>query len=125
MPEGTKSLAIVMYHYPKADDLSNVNSYLLLWGIDPSVNEISYGEADNGEWFMGANKDGNVISYTSPCSPSAGTHEYTITIFALINEAVGLPDSSSLDVDFDKFMTAIEKTEILGKAELIFKDIRE
>jgi phosphatidylethanolamine-binding protein (PEBP) family uncharacterized protein len=121
IPEGTKSLAVVMYHYPNPEDKSHSNSYLLLWGIDPSVNEIPYGEAADGEWFMGRNKDGNAVSYTSPCSPSPGSHEYVITLFALSDYPEDLPEMSTIDVDFYTFMDAIENCEIIGKAELAFK----
>jgi phosphatidylethanolamine-binding protein (PEBP) family uncharacterized protein len=123
IPEGTKSLAIVMYHYPNPNDKTIRNSYLLLWDIDPSVSEIAYGEADRGDWYMGQNKDGDAISYTSPCSKGPGTHEYTISIFALDGYPETLPEESSLDVDFDSFMTAIENVGILGRADLTFKVI--
>ena len=33
VPSGTGSLAIVMFHYPNSDDLSDINSYLHLWNI--------------------------------------------------------------------------------------------
>ncbi len=123
VPSGTTSLAIVMYHYPKTDDKTSVNSYLLLWNIDPTITDIGHGEADDGDWQMGSNKDGNKISYTSPNSPSAGQHTYIISIFALKNALDTLPVESSLEVDFDTFMTAIENNEIIGKADLIFKDV--
>lgn len=125
IPEDTESLAIIMYHYPHAEDHSNINSYLLLWNIDPSINEISYGEADKGEWFMGSNKDGNAISYTSPNSPSAGVHEYTIAIFSLAEKIKGLPEYSTLEVGLNEFMTALEDTAIISKAELNFKDVNK
>lgn len=120
IPEGTNSLAVVMYHYPHPEDKSHANSYLLLWGIDPSVREIPYGEALSSDWFMGRNKDGNAISYTSPCSPSAGGHEYVIALFALSDYPEDLPEMSTIDVDFYTFMDAIENCEIIGKAELAF-----
>jgi phosphatidylethanolamine-binding protein (PEBP) family uncharacterized protein len=123
VPEGTTSLAIIMYHYPRVGDKTIVNSYLLLWDIKPSVTEIKHGDADNGPWFMGANKDGKVISYTSPNSPSAGEHIYHISIFALTQPLTTLPKKSSLAVDFDVFMNAIESNKIIGKADLTFKDI--
>ncbi|MBF9019023.1 MULTISPECIES: YbhB/YbcL family Raf kinase inhibitor-like protein [unclassified Oceanispirochaeta] len=123
VPEGTTSLAVIMYHYPRVDDKSSVNTYLLLWNIKPSVTEIKHGEADDGEWCMGSNKDGNTISYTSPNSPSAGEHVYQISIFALSQPLKNLPEESSLEVDFDLFMSAIESNEVVGKADLIFKDI--
>lgn len=125
IPEKTKSLAIVMYHYPNPNDKTNRNSYLLLWGIDPAVREIAYGEADHGEWYMGPNKDGNAISYTSPCSQGPGVHEYVISIFALAEFPKVLPEKSSLDLNFDLFMTAIEDVEILGRADIVFKDIKK
>jgi phosphatidylethanolamine-binding protein (PEBP) family uncharacterized protein len=123
IPEGTKSLAIVMYHYPNPNDKTNRNSYLLLWGIDPTVSEITYGEADKGSWYMGQNKDANAISYTSPCSKGPGTHEYILSIFALAAYPELLPEENSLDVNFDLFMTAIENAKILGRADLVFKAI--
>jgi len=73
IPTGTGALAVIMHHFPNPDDTSQANSYLLLWDIAPSVTAIPYGEADDGPWYMGANKDGTAISYTSPCSPSSGS----------------------------------------------------
>jgi phosphatidylethanolamine-binding protein (PEBP) family uncharacterized protein len=125
VPEGAESLAIVMYHYPNREDHLYVNSYLLLWGIDPSVKEIPYGQADKGSWFMGSNKDGNAISYTSPNSHGPGVHEYTIALFALAETPGDLPLESSVNVNFSTFMTAIEKSTIIGKTELNFTDKKE
>ena len=98
VPDGTKSLAIVMYHYPKKDDKTEINSYLLLWDIDPNIREIHYKMALNGDWYMGANKDGTAISYTSPCSHGKGKHEYTIALYALAETPTTLPKMNALDV---------------------------
>ena len=49
VPYGTESLAVVMYHYPKKDDKTEINSYLLLWDIDPKTTEIPYKMAPNGD----------------------------------------------------------------------------
>ena len=114
-----------MYHYPNPNDSTSVNSYLLLWGIDPSVTEIAYGEADDGTWYMGANKDGNVVSYTSPCSPSPGTHEYIIKIYALSETHSSLPTVSTIDVDYSVLKAAIESVTTIDTAELIFDDVTE
>ena len=65
VPDDTKSLAVVMYHYPKKDNKTEINSYLLLWDIDPEITEIPYKMASKGNWYMGANKDGTSISYIS------------------------------------------------------------
>lgn len=124
-PHGTGSLAILMYHYPNPEDKGSVNSYLLLWNISPDHFEIPYGAADDGPWYIGQNKDGTALSYTSPCSPSAGVHEYVISLFALKNSPKNLPDESSMEVDFDTFMTALEETEILGRTDLVFLDVND
>jgi phosphatidylethanolamine-binding protein (PEBP) family uncharacterized protein len=120
VPADAKSLAVVMYHYPFPDDKTKVNSYLLLWGIDPSVTRIPYGEADDGPWYMGANKDGTVVSYTSPNSPNAGAHEYTITIYALSEMPAVLPRESTAAVNYKTLMDAINSVTIIGSASLTF-----
>jgi phosphatidylethanolamine-binding protein (PEBP) family uncharacterized protein len=120
VPAGATSLAVVMYHYPDPNDLTKMNSYLLLWGIDRSVAGIPFGEADDGPWFMGANKDGVAISYTSPCSKGAGVHEYHITIYALSETPPSLPKQSSLAVNYAVFMQAIKSVKIVGSATLDF-----
>jgi hypothetical protein len=114
VPEGAGALAITMHHFP--------NSYLLLWGIDPSVSEID-GAADEGTWFMGSDKDGTVTSYTSPCSQSTGTHQYTITIYALAEKPASLPQESSLDVSFNVLLAALESVAELGRTTLTFNDV--
>lgn len=123
VPEGTASLAVMMYHFPNPDDQTMANSYILLWDIDPSVTAIPYGTADDGPWYMGANKDGVAISYTSPCSPSAGTHEYTITVYALSETPVSLPTESTVAVDYDILKAAIESVTLVGSASLTFNDV--
>jgi phosphatidylethanolamine-binding protein (PEBP) family uncharacterized protein len=123
VPAGTRSLAVIMYHCPDPNDLSNVNSYLLLWGIDPSVTEIPYGKADDGPWFMGSNKDGTAISYTSPCSKGAGTHEYTITIYALSQTPPALPQKSTVEVTYHVLKEAIDSVTLVGSASLTFTNV--
>ena len=126
VPDGTSSLAVVMYHYPNPDRTDEVpNTYLFLWNIDASVTEIPYGEADQGPWYMGPNKDGTAISYTSPCSPIAGTHEYTIRLYALSETPATLPTQSTLDMDYQTLLDAVATVTVLGRAELTFNDVTE
>ncbi|MBP1840007.1 YbhB/YbcL family Raf kinase inhibitor-like protein [Formosa algae] len=124
VPEGTGSLAIVMYHYPKKEHQSEINSYLLLWGIEPTVSEIPYKMANSSKWFMGSNKDGTAVSYTSPCSHGPGKHEYIIKVFALSEMPESLPKSNSLAVDLNTFMSAISKDNIIDITSLIFTDTK-
>ncbi|MCP3930278.1 MAG: hypothetical protein GY705_14385 [Bacteroidetes bacterium] len=123
VPADANSLSIIMKHYPDPDDLTNVSSYLLLWDIDPSVTEIPYGTADDGPWYMGSNKDGAAISYTSPCSPSSGSHEYIITLYALSETPSVLPDSSSIAVDYDVLIDAISTVTVIEEVSLTFNDV--
>lgn len=122
VPLGTKSLAIIMYHYPRKENRSEVNSYLLLWNIDPNVTEIPYKMASQGGWYMGANKDGTAVSYTSPCSHGKGKHEYIIALYALSETPASLPKSNSLDVDYSVFMNAISRVNIIDRTTLTFID---
>lgn len=120
VPAGTKSLAVIMHHYPDPHDKTRVSAYLLIWGIDPGVTEIPHGAADDGPWFMGANKDGAAISYTSPCSKGAGTHEYTITVYALSETPPSLPQESSLSVTYEVLTKALETVTMIDTASLVF-----
>lgn len=125
VPSTAGSLAIIMHHFPNAADTTNANQYLLLWGIDPSVTEIPYGGADDGSWYMGSNKDGTAISYTSPCSPSAATHEYTITVYALSETPSSLPTTNSIDVTYSVLLDAIATVTTIETAALTFNDVTE
>ena len=94
------------------------NSYLTLWGIGPDVTEIAYGAADDGDWFMGPNKDGAGISYTSPCNPSGNFSTYYMTIYALSETPSSLPTENSLTVDYDTLMEAIQTVTLLDSVEM-------
>jgi len=126
VPTAAESLAIVMIHYPNSEDLDNPNCYLVLWGIDPDdVSSIAHGEADDGDFYMGSDKDGVAISYTSPCSPSSGSHEYTLMIYALSETPSSLPTASSLDVTYDVLMDAIDTVTIVATASITFDSVTE
>ncbi len=123
VPSTAESLAIIMHHYPNSDDTSQVNSYLLLWDIAPTVTGIGHGDADDGPWYMGANKDGATVSYSSPCSPSYGTHEYTITLYALSETPENLPDESDVNVTYSVLKDAIDTVTTIDTATLTFNDV--
>ncbi len=122
-PATANAFAITMIHYPNPNDLTNISSYLELWGIDKSVTSIAYGKADEGPWFMGPNKDLNTISYTSPCSAGAGTHQYTITIYALSATHASLPKQNSMNVTYSTLVNALSTVTIIDKATLVFNAV--
>ena len=122
-PAGTNAFAITMVHYPDPANLAVFNSYLELWGIDKAVTSIAYGKAGDGPWFMGPNKDLKAISYSSPCSAGAGTHQYTITLYALSATPASLPTQSSLSVTCPVLTSAIATVTVVGKATLVFNSV--
>ena len=122
-PAAATAFAVTMIHYPDPTNLANYNSYLELWGIDKTVTSIAYGKAGDGPWFMGPNKDLKSISYSSPCSAGAGTHQYTVTIYALSATPASLPTQSSLSVTYPVLTSALATVTVLGKATLVFNSV--
>lgn len=121
IPEGTAALAVTMHHYPMGST-DNPSSYFSLWNIDPSVTAIAHGAAADGPWYMGANKDGTGIGYTSPCSPSGAGHVYTITVYALSETPASLPTESSLDVGYSELVAAFKTVTVIATSTLVFSD---
>lgn len=115
VPDGTGSIAISIHGFPNANE---TNSYLTLWDINPSVTEILYGEANNGEWFMGPNKDGGKISYSSPCSPSGGTSTYYMTIYSLSETPSSLPKENSLTINYNTLVDSLSEVTIIDQVVL-------
>lgn len=122
-PAATVAYAMTMISYPNPSDLTVFNSYLELWGIDKSVSSIAYGKADDGPWFLGPNKDLRDISYSSPCSAGSGTHQYTVTIYALSATPSSLPTQSSMSVTNQVLTSAISTVTVLDKATLVFNSV--
>ena len=122
-PAAANAFAITMVHYPNPANMAVFNSYLELWGIDKSVSSMAYGQAGNGPWFMGPNKDLRAISYSSPCSAGAGTHQYTVTIYALSATPASLPTQSSLSVTHQVLTAALSTVTIVGQATLVFNSV--
>ena len=122
IPEGTGSIAISIHGFPNANE---TNSYLTLWNISPSVNEIQYGGANSGEWFMGPNKDGGKISYSSPCSPSGGTSTYYLTIYALSETPPSLPEGDSLTVNYSVLLESLSEVTIIDQVVLEYLSVTD
>ena len=72
---------------------------------------------------MGSDKDGRTVSYTSPCSQSAGAHEYTITIYALSQTPASLPKANSIEVTRDVLLEAIATVTVVDQGSLAFSDV--
>lgn len=122
-PAAANAFAITMVHYPDPANPAVFNSYLELWGIAKTVTGIAYGQAGNGPWFMGPNKDLRSISYSSPCSAGSGTHQYTVTIYALSATPASLPTQSSLSVTNQVLTNALSTVTVIDKATLVFNSV--
>ncbi len=128
VPSGTTKFAIHIVHYPNTNDvgdLSKANSYIALWDIDASVTSIAAGQVTNDDWYIGSNKDGDAIGYTSPCSPDAGTHEYIVTIYALSETPSSLPTENSLTINAETLYDSFSSVTILGSSEFIYDSVTE
>ena len=118
VPAGTDKLAISIHGYPNP---SEINSYLTLWDIDASVTEIAYGGANDGDWFIGPNKDGAGLSYTSPCSPNGQTSTYYMTIYALSEtppSLLSLSTAEQLEIDYSTLIGYFDEVTIIDQVEL-------
>lgn len=122
LPDGTKSLALIMHHYPRGtvEGRDAPSQYWLLWNIPADTQAIPKGNpASIGD--EGSDKDGNFTGYTPPCSPGAAVHEYTITLYALDAAPDTLPDHDSIAVDWAAMITAIEGT-VIDQSSLTFRN---
>lgn len=119
-PEGTKSFAVVMHHYPsgKVEGVDTPSHYWLVWNIPASTNSFPRGNlASIGN--EGGDKDKRYIGYTPPCSPGNVSHEYTITVYALDTDTISLGDEDDIDVDWIALTGAIE-ANVLASSSIDF-----
>tara|TARA_R110001583_G_scaffold6774_10_gene34066 strand:- start:300 stop:857 length:558 start_codon:yes stop_codon:yes gene_type:complete len=109
IPEGTKSLALIMHHYPrgKSEGTDAPSQYWLLWNIPVKTTGIERGNPLS-IGTEGSDKDGRHTGYTPPCSPSGQQHEYTITVYALNAELDSLPTNDDLSVDWSTMTNAMQ-----------------
>lgn len=122
VPAGTKSLSVIMYHYPRGAVAGRdaPSQYWLLWNIPPDVrtidraNPLSIGDE-------GADKDERYTGYTPPCSPAGSVHEYTIAIYALDAALSDLPKTDAISVDWTT-LTNEMAGHVIDSAQFSFKN---
>lgn len=121
-PAGTKSFAVIMHHYPRGrvEGVDNPSHYWLVWNIPADTTALSRGNVES-IGTEGADKDRRYIGYTPPCSPGNVTHSYTITVYALDSETIGLGDQDDIDVDWATLTGAIEG-RVIASSSLTFNN---
>lgn len=112
VPEGTKSLAIIM---DDPDAPGGVFTHWLMWNIPPSTKLI-----EENDWVEGAEQgmnDGGDLGYMGPCPPE-GVHHYHFKLYALKDRLslVGEVTKEQLEREIEKNL--IEKTELTGLYKL-------
>lgn len=131
VPEGTHSLALIMYHYPKgtAEDANPPSQYWLLWNIPVDAQSLPEGNpASLGD--EGSDKDAHGTGYTPPCSPrpwwtyfsskpQQPEHKYVIKLFALDEPLTDLPDHDDKTVDWATMTKAMDN-KIIASSEISF-----
>lgn len=93
IPEGTKSLSLIM-HDPDAIPVAGIDFvHWLVWNIPTTTVGITENSSPNGA-IIGANSRGD-IKYTGPCPPpGTGVHHYFFELYAL-DTLLDLPTDAS------------------------------
>ncbi|MFM1804282.1 MAG: hypothetical protein RL136_1161 [Planctomycetota bacterium] len=111
LPNGTKSIAIVMHHIPPGDEDTHV--YMVVYGLPATATGLREGARDIGKW--GVNSVDRRASYAPPCSQGRGEKVYTATVYALSAEPK--PERTREGVTRAELLKAIERTT-LGTASV-------
>jgi Raf kinase inhibitor-like YbhB/YbcL family protein len=115
-PNGTQAYAIVMQHYPKGTypGVNAPSHYWLVWNIPADATGVARGNPTS-LGFEGSDKDRRATGYTPPCSPAgAGTHEYTIWVYALDAPLKDLPEQDDIGTGWTEVMAALNGHVLAG-----------
>ena len=122
-PQGVKSYALGMYHYPNPrdeGDFSKAHVYWSQFDIPASIRVLPQGQTSIGEF--GPNTVNGELAYSAPCSKDATSQLYTITLFAL-SIAPGELGIKGGDADLETLYQSISPY-ILADASLTLQRVR-
>ena len=95
-PEGTKSLALLMFD-PEGRPPRGV-SHFVAYGIPPSVTSFAQGEMSKpSDKFVGGEGTAKQATYVGPCTPAGAPHHYTFTLIATDLEPTALKPGLTRD----------------------------
>ena len=115
-PAGTQAYAIVMQHYPRGTypGVNEPSHYWLVWNIPADADGVARGNPES-LGVEGSDKDIRATGYTPPCSPAgAGTHEYTIWVYALDAPLADLPEQDDIGIGWTEVMAALKDHVLAG-----------
>jgi len=117
-PPDTQAYAIVMQHYPNGTypGVNEPSHYWLVWNIPADADGVARGNPES-LGVEGSDKDVRATGYTSPCSPAgAGSHEYTIWVYALDAPLADLPEQDDIGIGWTDVMVALKGHVLEGDA---------
>jgi len=117
-PADTQAYAIVMQHYPNGTypGVNKPNHYWLVWNISADADGVARGNPES-LGLEGSDKDIRATGYTPPCSPAgAGTHEYTIWVYALDAPLADLPEQDDIGIGWADVMAALKGHVLAGES---------
>ena len=115
VPEGTKSLVLIMDDPDAVVPAGKVWDHWMVWNIPPITREIPEGKEPKGVHGKGTS---NNLQYKGPCPPDR-VHRYFFKLYAL-NTGLSLPEGST-----KAEVEAAMKGRIIARAELMGRYERE
>jgi Raf kinase inhibitor-like YbhB/YbcL family protein len=112
IPEGTKSLVLIMDDPDAMAAVGKVWSHWIIWNISPNVSEIP--ENSIPENCIQGKTDFGEIGYGGPAPPDK-EHRYVFKLYAIKSILPNLQGSSIDEIENSIQDKILEKTELYGK----------
>ena len=112
IPEGTKSLVLIMDDPDAMAAVGKVWSHWIIWNISPNVSEIT--ENSIPENCIQGKTDFGEIGYGGPAPPDK-EHRYVFKLYAIKSILPNLQGSSINEIENSIQDKILEKTELYGK----------
>ena len=112
IPEGTKSLVLIMDDPDAMAAVGKVWSHWIIWNISPDVSEIP--ENSIPENSLQGKTDFGEIGYGGPAPPDK-EHRYVFKLYAIKSILPNLQGSSIDEIEDSIQDKILEKTELYGK----------
>jgi phosphatidylethanolamine-binding protein (PEBP) family uncharacterized protein len=108
-PEGTKSFAVTMHHFPPNNEAKHV--YMVVYDLPWGITRLDQ-SSTLGSW--GINTVNHKMAYTPPCSKGLGRKDYILTVYAL--SAVPVFSKPKTEITMDDLLTATKTTTLASSS---------